>query len=155
MVSPEILRRYELFAGLSPEALNAVAMLTEDLVIEAGDVAVESGDPAEALYVLRDGDVELYYVVQDEIHRENRKEIFISEINPGDPFGISALIEPYRYVGTIRARTLSRVLRVDARGLRAVCEADARISHSLLRQLAKAALARLQATEVQLGAARA
>jgi CRP-like cAMP-binding protein len=153
MVSPELLRRFPLFTGLTPRELNAVAMLVEEVDLAAGETVVRSGGPADALYVLREGALELHYLAEDAIHPEHRRELFISEINPGEPFGISALIEPYVYSGSINAREPSVVLRIDGRGLRALCEADPELSRAMLRQVARAALDRLQATEVLLGAA--
>jgi CRP-like cAMP-binding protein len=146
MVSPELLRRFELFAGLTPREVHAVAMLAEEVAVRAGETVLTSGKPAEALYLLREGAAELYYATHD-------REIFISEINPGEPFGISALVEPYVYSGTVRARDPSRVLRIDALGLRELCRVDPSLSHGLLHEVARAALGRLHATEVLLGAA--
>ncbi len=55
---------------------------------------------------------------------------------------------------TVRATTTTRVLKVEAAGLRALCEVDPKITAVLMTQVAKAALIRLRYTEVQLGAAR-
>ena len=73
----------------------------------------------------------------------------------GNPECISALIEPYRYTGTVHATCGSRMLKFDAVGLRALCTLDLKIDAGLMRQIAKAAMERLSATRVQLAAARA
>ena len=102
-----------------------------------------------------DGCVELFYVAVDEIHKDLRKELFVSEVNPGEVFGISALLEPFVYQGTVRTRSPSRVLRVDAAGLRALSEVDPEIDATLMRQMAQAALMRLHDTRILLAAERA
>ncbi len=155
MISPELLRRYPFFGGLANSHLNAVAMLAEEIVYEKDEIVFEAGQPADALYFLVEGCVDLHYVVIDEFNAELRKDFFISEINPGEPFGISALIEPYRYTGTVRATCATRVLKFDANGLRALCTVDPKIEAALMRQLAAAAMSRLYDTRVQLAAARA
>jgi CRP-like cAMP-binding protein len=155
MVSPELLRRYQLFGLLAPEHLNAIAMLTDELTIDSGETLIENGQPAEYLYVLVKGSMDLVYVAVDEINPELRKELFVSEINPGEPFGISALLEPSAYQGTVRSTCPSRVLRIEAAGLRALSELDPKISAVLMRGMAQAALARLHDTRIQLAAARA
>ena len=155
MISTELLRRYPFFGGLANEHLNAVAMLAEEITYEQDETVFETGHPADALYFLIEGCVDLHYSVVDEISPELRKDFFISEINPGEPFGISALIEPYRYTGMVRATCTTRVLKFDANGLRALCTVDPKIEATLMRQLAAAAMSRLHDTRVQLAAARA
>jgi CRP-like cAMP-binding protein len=154
MVSPELLRRYQLFGTLAPEHLNAIAMLSDELRLEAGATLFEATQPADDLYVLIDGCLDLYYVAVDELNPELRRELFVSELNPGEPVGISALLEPYVYQGTVRSSCPSRLIRVEAAGLRALCEVDARISAVLMRAVAQAALDRLDHTRVQLAASR-
>jgi CRP-like cAMP-binding protein len=155
MVSPELLRRYPFFGGLDAEHLNAIALLAEEMIFEQGETIFESDQPASALYFLIDGCVDLHYIVVDGINTELRKDFFISEINSGEPFGISALIEPYRYTGSVEATCVSRVLKFDATGLRELCAVDYKIEATLMRQVAKAAMLRLHDTRVQLAAARA
>jgi CRP-like cAMP-binding protein len=153
MVSPELLRRYPFFAGLTNGHLTAIAMLAEEIIFEAAETIFETAQPSASLWFLLDGCVDLHYIV-DELDPKLRKDFFISEINPGEPFGISALIEPYRYTGTVITNCVSRVLKFDAIGLRAVCAVDPKIEAALMRQLATAAMLRLNDTRVQLAAAR-
>jgi CRP-like cAMP-binding protein len=155
MISPELLRRYPFFGLFGPDHLNAIAMLGEEVAFQTGDIVFETNQPASALYFLIEGCVDLHYVVDDERDPGLRKDFFISEINPGEPFGISALIEPYVYTGSVQATCACRVLKFDAAGLRALCEIDPKIAASLMRQIARAAMSRLQDTRVQLAAARA
>jgi CRP-like cAMP-binding protein len=155
MVSPELLRRYQLFASLAPEHINAIAMLTDEVQLESGETIFQSGEPADDLYILVKGCIDLFYVAVDEINTELNKELFVSEINPGEPFGISALIEPYVYQGTVRTTCPSKVLKAEAKGLRALCQLDPGIMAVLMRGMAQAALSRLHDTHVLLAAARA
>ncbi len=155
MISPELLRRYPFFGGFGNDHLNAIAMLADEDAFDKGERVFETGQPANALYFLIEGCVELHYVVADEINPELRKEFFISEINPGEPFGISALIEPYRYTASIYATCPTRVIKIDANGLRALSTLDVKIDAVLMRQIAVAAMSRLSDTRVQLAAARA
>jgi len=155
MVSPELLRRYPFFGYLDEKQLRAVAMIAEEVVPDTGETLFEIEQPAEALYLLTEGSIELYYVVADELAPKLRKEFYISDIGPGEVFGISALIEPYIYTSAGRVAGPSRVLKIEGAGLRALCELDCKLGYGLMRQLAKAALERLHDTRVQLVAARA
>jgi CRP-like cAMP-binding protein len=82
------------------------------------------------------------------------KEYHISDINPGEMFGISALIEPYKYTTTLRVDKLSRVIKIGATDLRALCESDPKMAYGLMQAIAKVAIKRCQATRIQLIAAR-
>jgi CRP-like cAMP-binding protein len=155
MVSPELLRRYPFFGFLDEHQLKAVAMIAQEVALERGEVLFEIEQPAEALYLLTEGTIELYYVVADELDPKLRKEFYISDIGPGEVFGISALIEPYVYTSTGRVADPGHVIKVEGAGLRALCELDCKLGYGLMRQLAKAALERLHDTRVQLIAARA
>lgn len=150
MISPELLRRYPFFCCLDDAQQKAVAMIAEEISVPAGTVLFEEGQLANALYLLLEGSVDLYFTVPGEGQGKPGKEFWVGEINPGEPLGISALIEPYRLTAMARARTSSRLLKVDAAALRALCEVDNRMAYALLRQVAKAAMERLHATRVQM-----
>lgn len=155
MISPELLRRYPFFGFLDEAQLRAVAMLAEDERHAQGDIIFEIEGPANALYLLVEGGVEHSYVVVERNDHPIRKEFFVGEINPGEIFGFSALIEPYVYSATCRASVPSRLIKIEAAGLRAVCEVDPQLAYGLMRQVAKAVMSRLTDTRIQLVAARA
>jgi CRP-like cAMP-binding protein len=152
MISPEVLRRYPLFASLSPRAIQAVAVLADPLTVEDGEAVVEADAPADALFLLQRGAADLSFVLRDERRPERATEHFVSEINCGEPFGISALVEPYVYRGRVRSRGRSQLIRIDAPRLRALCETDTALALALQRGVIRAALERLHATEIQLAA---
>jgi len=98
--------------------------------------------------------VAYYYHVTSEHDPYYNKDHFISDINPGEIFGISALIEPYIFTATMRTDKVSRIIQINASALRALCEVDLKLSVGLNRAVAKAAMERLQHTRVQLVAAK-
>jgi len=154
MVSPELLRRFPFFGFMSQPQLNAVAMITNEVTFTQGDTILEHGREAAALYLVIEGNVELYYIVTIENNPDYHKEYFVSEINPGEIFGISALIDPYIYTGNMKAGTDCRVLQTNAPSLRSLCHVDAKLAHGLMTEIAKAAMQRLADTRVLLVSAR-
>ncbi len=154
MVSTELLRRYPFFSGFSPEELTNIALQGEEIVLQPGDVVFETHQPADSLYLLLEGCVDLHYVVVDEINPEYRKDFFVSEINVGEPFGLSALIPPYRYTGDVRVTKPGRAVRFNAEGLRALCEADPKLEALMLRRMLEAVMSRLHDARVLLVASR-
>ena len=155
MISPELLRRYPFFGPMDDSQLKALAMLAEVLPYGAGETVFDAQQEADALYFLLEGGVDLSFVVEDPTQPGMSREFHVSPVNPGEPFGISALLEPYRYGATIRTSVRSQVLKIQSAGLRALCELDPRMDSILMRQIAKAAFKRLQDTRAILVAARA
>ena len=150
MVSPELLRRFPFFSFMDDRELKAVFTIAHILHLKPGDVLVEPGAPADALYFLLDGHLPYYMIVTSEHLPDYRREYFVGYINPEEIFGISALIEPYRFTATIRADEPCRVIKIDAPALRALCEVDSHLSVGLMRAVAQAAMERLEMTRVQL-----
>ena len=154
MISPELLRRFPFFGFMQDPELKAVAMIAEERAYQPGDTIVESNTPAASLFFLMDGSADYYYIVTSEHDPYYKQEYYISDFNPGEIFGISALIEPYTFTATVRADKPCKLIRIDASALRALCEVDTKLSCGLYRAAAKSAMERLQATRVQLIAAK-
>jgi CRP-like cAMP-binding protein len=153
MISPELLRRYPFFSGLSESQLKDIAMISEEKSFEDEEGVFQERNPADALYLLIDGCVDLYYEFSEESKPHLYKEFFIGEINPGEPFGISALIEPFRLTSSARTSKPSRMIRINAEALRDLCHEDQNLAYTLTYQAAKIALERLNAARTQLAAA--
>ncbi len=154
MISPELLRRYPFFGGLDDGQLKALAMIADEGDYQTGATLFENDQPAGALYLLLTGSVELHYVVTDRTEPSLRREFYVSDINPGEIVGISALVEPYRFTAMARVVSPSRLLKLDAEALRALCDADPAMAAIFMRRIAKVAMERLHDTRVQLVAAR-
>ena len=155
MVSSKHLRRYDLFDFMGDKELEAVATIAEEKEYQKGDVIVEFGQPAEMFYFLADGNLAYYYVVTTENDPYYKKEYHIHDIEAGEIFGISALIEPYKYTATLRVDKPSHVIEIKASDLRSLCDADPKLAYGLMQAVAKASIERLEATRIQLIAARA
>jgi CRP/FNR family transcriptional regulator, cyclic AMP receptor protein len=155
MISPELLRRFPFFGFLDETQLKAVAMLSEELEVEKDTTLFETDQTAVALYVMVEGSIDLDYKVIDREDPRIVKEFFISELNPGDIFGLSALLEPFKHTTTAKVNASSQVICIDASGLRALSELDAKLQAGLMKATALTAMERLSDTRVQLAAARA
>lgn len=155
MVSPEMLRRYPFFAHLDGPRLRALAMLTDEYACKQGEKLFEVGQPADEMYLLVQGGIDLYYVVADRQDPSSRKEYFVGEVDPGELFGLSALIEPYLHTSMTVVNQDSLVLKIDAARLRALCEEDLPFAYTLMRHAAQTLMDRLQESRIQLAAARA
>jgi CRP-like cAMP-binding protein len=153
MISPELLRRYPFFGTMSDTQIKAIAKIAEEELIQEGAVICEEGQPAKAFYLLVAGGVSLYYKSEEEFHPSTRKDFLVGEINPGEVFAISMLVDPFKYTSTVKAEHDSRVVRFDANGLNKLIENDPKLYCVLMREIAKAAMERLAYARVQLAAA--
>ena len=153
MISPELLRRYPFFGHLSQAQLASMAMIGEEINLINDQVVLEEGKPAHALYFLLEGGIDLYYTVKEDARQKDCKEILVCQINVGEPFGISTLIEPNVLTASVRSNGTSRVLQFNREALKAAMKADPALELALVREMAKAAIQRLDATRVLLAAA--
>jgi CRP-like cAMP-binding protein len=154
MVSVKHLRRYSFFDFMGDNELEAVAKIAVENKYKKDDVIIEAGESADTFYFLAEGNLAYYYVVTIGNDPYYKKEHYISNINAGEIFGISALIEPYRYTATLRVDSPSRVIMIVAEDLRTLCDADPKLAYGLMQAVAKAAIERLEVTRIQLIAAR-
>lgn len=155
MISTEVLRRYPFFAFMSPAQLREVAMITDEIELAAHEALFMLGQPADAVYLLRRGSIDLHYVVIDEHLPTLRKDFMVGTINPGEALGISAIINPQTVTATAIAGEPCVLLKVDGARLLALCQEDAALALGLYRQMAQVAMERLQATRTLLAAASA
>ncbi len=118
MVSPELLRRYPVFSQLTEKNLVSIAMIAEELEVQAGDILFDEGQPAEFLYLLESGSIDLTFKSEEEYRPVTRKNFPVGEINPGELFGISAVLEPYFYTATEHTGQKSKILKIEASGMR-------------------------------------
>jgi CRP-like cAMP-binding protein len=149
MISPELLRRYEFFACLNDAQQKAVAMVAEVVAYEGGATVFREGDPARSLYLLMDGGVELSIAAT----RVVGERLFVGSVGPGEPFGISAGLDGKKYSSSAHATASIRVIKLDGSALRSLAGLDCSLGFCMMKQMAGAALARLEMAYVELAAA--
>jgi CRP-like cAMP-binding protein len=151
MVSPEVLRRYPIFSLLNDNQLRGIAMITEEKSYKKDEEIFQEGKPAYKLYVLIEGEVDLLYSGSGEGAITNAH---VGTITPGDVYGISAMLEPYRYKATGKCAKDCKTIEIDANALRALSEVDHTLGYYLMRNLLYAAIERLNYARIELAAAR-
>lgn len=153
MISPELLRRFPFFAPFNETQLQAIAMIAEVTSAEAGVVLFEECQPAAHLYLLLEGGVELFYQSKEEYYLRTHKEFMVGDINPGEVFSISAMLEPYILNAGARLTQPSRYITIDAGALRTMFTTDYPLAYHMMVQISKVLMERLVYTRVQLAAA--
>ena len=108
------LRRCQIFAGLAPEDLNAIAAITLVKSLEKGDYLFREGAPAQGFYIAQRGSIN--------VHRVNAagKEQIIHVFRAGESFAEAALATASGYPADARALESSQVLLVEKAGFLAL-----------------------------------
>ena len=151
MISIELLRRYPFFAMLTDEQLKAIAMIAEEKTYPKEALLLKENTPANRLFLLLEGDVDLIYSGGGEGAISNA---LVGSIAPGEMLGVSSLIEPYIYISSARATVPVKVVDIDGMAVRALMQLDIALGYSLMSNVASAVLERLKYTQVELAAAR-
>jgi len=152
MVSPELLSRYPFFASLNDVQIKAIAIIAEEKTYLKDTILIKENTTAKRLVLLLEGDVDLIFSGGGEGAIVNA---LVGSIAPGEIYGVSSLIEPYKFISSARATVPVKVVEIDGAALRALMEVDPKLGYALMRNIAAAVLERLKYTQVELAAARA
>lgn len=147
MISPELLRRYPFFAGLTADHLRGIAMIAEEVSSPAQTLIFKEGEEAQYLYILVSGEVELLYSGGNE---GAIADAYVGSIVQGEVFGISAMVGPFHLTASAKSEGPVETIQIEAAGLRAMCEVDHGLGYILMQHLAQALAQRLHETRIQL-----
>ena len=153
MISPELLRKFPFFGPFSEDQLNAFAMMAEEKMCKKDTILFNEGDPADFLYLLIEGNIDLCFKSEEKYHPKETKTLFVGVINPGEIFAISSIIEPYILNATGRATRDCNYVQINAEQLRKYLDEHPDAGYLFCKQIAKVMKNRLASTRVQLAAA--
>ena len=131
-------------AGLAPEAQVRLARVARHYEAASGTRLLSEGELTTELGIVISGRVTLRTLVPE------RGSVPILTVEPGDIFGWSALVEPFRATSTVVAQGPVEVLALEAAGLRAAMAADCVLASALFPRMLQAMSRRLSATRLQL-----
>jgi CRP-like cAMP-binding protein len=146
MVSPEVLRRFPYFAGISDELLKRVAMISEEKTVRKGDVLFREGEEARQLDIVAEGEIDIQYELGDGTHQT------VDTTVAGDFTLWTSLIAPHTTHSMGVARTNVRLVAIDAVKLRELMEADPLLGYRVMDALATAVSHRLLGARLQIAA---
>ncbi len=99
-----LLKKIEMFEGLTVSELAAVGSVTEEVQFQPGEVVIKRGEMGETMYLMIGGEVSVHIGDQD------GNEIEVDRIKAGDYFGEMALFEDVPRSATIMTEAESRLL---------------------------------------------
>jgi len=104
----ETLRNLDLFAGLPTARLKLIAYTAEIVRFAPGEVIVQQGDPADAVYIITEGETEVW------LHDAEGNEIKLAIMGPNSLFGETAVICKGRRTATVKAMDRVTTFKISA-----------------------------------------
>ena len=122
-------QRVQLFSGLEPSEMTAIAAAARSLRKERGEFVYMPGDRADSVYVLKKGRIKL------SVLSESGKEIAIDIIQPGEMFGEFALIDESVRSNMTQALDDVAILVFNKRDFVNLLETQARLALNYIRMV--------------------
>ena len=121
-----LLRTMPVFAGLQDDSYIRLADASRIVTIEKGSFLFHQHDPADALYIVKSG--ELVVVLSN----VDGREMIIDELSVGDCFGEVALLASGTRTAGAQARENSEVLEIKAGAFLEVLDLDTSLARRML-----------------------
>ncbi len=140
----QMLAEHPFFGGIEHADLAYLAGCAHNEIFEPGKTIFREGKPANAFYIIRQGDVALM------LRDAPRGPLTIETLHEGDVMGWSWLFPPYQGRFDARANTITRVTTFDGTCLRKKCEQTPRLGYELMKRFAGSMADRFTQTRMQL-----
>ncbi|MFN8375770.1 MAG: cyclic nucleotide-binding domain-containing protein [Anaerolineae bacterium] len=128
----QVMRRVELFRGLSQEQLKRIAGISQREVYQRGQTICVQGSPGDKIYIISHGQVEV--VVQD----SSGAAVPVVYLGTGQVVGEMALIdEGKRSASVLGADDDTIVYSIPHQDFRQLCATDTGIGYVMMRNLAQ------------------
>jgi CRP-like cAMP-binding protein len=127
----EALGRCRLFAGLDPEALEAIARSLRIRHFRRGEVLFHEGDPGDALFIVASGAVKVV------VPSEEGEEAILATLKRGDFLGELALLDGAPRSASAIALEATDALTLPREQFRALADAEPAIRGALLEAVAR------------------
>ena len=158
MTTSKDLSSFKFFSNVTPENLEAIAQKGEIREFEPGDVIFNIEEPAEHLYGLYEGEVDLSLVFTDKVLKtdieyeeaiqasfvDEEKSIVVDTVHEGQVFGWASLVGSGRRTVTARCTESSRVIAIPAADLKKMFDADHSLGFAIMEKLSNIISSRLK-----------
>jgi CRP-like cAMP-binding protein len=114
-----------LFAGCTPDELEAIDRLADEVTVPAGRTVMTQGELGQEFALIVSGEAD---IVKD--------GVVVASIGPGDYFGEVALLDSITRTASVVARTDLVLEVLDRRGFNTLLDDLPRLSRSILKGLA-------------------
>ena len=138
----ELLRRVPIFAEIEPARLKLLAFMSERVGFDPGKVLMRQGDPADAAYLIIEGDVEI-------VLETAAGQFVVATLGANDIVGDMGILGNAPRAATVRAKDRVIALRISKEPFMRMVREFPSMAVSIMQELAQ----RLEATNRQLSSA--
>ena len=146
LTSIRMLEQVDVFSDLFPHQVEKVAALGQRVHIPAGETLGKGGEPGENLFVIMEGEADLY------AHSEIG-EIAVRIAGPGESFPLAALLESGTLITSGEALTDMELLTIPRAPLLELCSEDMQIGIGIYAAIGRLFAQRYSVTLAQLAIA--
>jgi CRP/FNR family transcriptional regulator, cyclic AMP receptor protein len=148
MISDSLLQGVYLFTDLSADERASLARIAEEMNLPAGFPIFRAGDPATALYLIKDGSVRVAVI------SSNGQSIDVATLGSGSHFGEMALIDGVKRSATAETLEPTHMFRFDYDKVTALLDKSPATAAKLYRSMSRFLSNRLRQTTTDMGFAR-
>ena len=148
-MAKNLLTGFKFFNEVPPETMEAIGLKGELLEFGPDDVIFHIDEPAEHLYGLVEGEVDLSIVFKDKVLKteieyeeaiqarmvDEEKSIVIDTVLPNQIFGWASLVGPELRTVTARCTEPTRVIALAAKDLNAMFAEDHFLGYVVMKKL--------------------
>jgi CRP-like cAMP-binding protein len=153
-----LLAGFKFFSEVAPEPLEMIAQKGEVLEFGPGEVIFHFDEPADHLYGLLEGEVDLSIVFKDKVLKteieyeeaiqarmvDEEKSIVIDTVLPDQIFGWASLVGPAKRTVTAGCTEKCRVVAIAAADLEAMFNQDHHLGYVIMKKLSDIIAKRLK-----------
>jgi signal transduction histidine kinase len=135
-ITVETFRQYELFDTFTDQELGEIARLAHEATYAEGERVLVEGEPAEQLFIVRQGKLSLEKKLQLGRGAKTRLAT-VGYVGPGGTAGWSTLVPPHIYTSTAVCMEPTRLIVLDGPGLRRLAEQYPHVGYKLMGLVAE------------------
>jgi CRP/FNR family cyclic AMP-dependent transcriptional regulator len=121
------LRKFRIFAELDDADFESIGQIAHVQEFEVSERLTTEGAPADRLYLFLKGAATVRVLSQE------RQQVVIDELGPGEMLGWGAVVEPHVYTASAWTSKPSEVIVVDGARLRELCDTNKDIGYHVAR----------------------
>jgi CRP-like cAMP-binding protein len=125
-----ILQEIPIFANLTPEDLERIALIAREQWHPAGDVISRQGEEADEMFVIVSGQVQIV------TESDGRSQI-LAERGPGEIIGEMAIIDPAPRSAGMVAKSETRLLSIEGEAFTVILRERPEVSLAVMQSISR------------------
>ena len=144
MISPELIRRYPYFSGISIQQLTMLANMAEETEFDPDFYFHHEGDDIDKVYIIIEGEVSLLTTLP-----QQEKDVVINTLGAGDVFGWTSLLPPFTAGAGAKSVAKCRLIEFNSSMLREKFAADYEFGYLMMIKIAQIIRERLDSIVIE------